>query len=296
MNTRILPRSAALVSLAGLTALALTGCGTNVTISRAPIGPDKVERINVPAPADSSQVWDVQLEPAAGSVEVDASGEGVVQGNIVYNTDALEPEVIVGDASVRIRQGNPNGNLSVGPDAKNQWDIHLAQGVPMNFRLRTGATQGTYELGGLSLRNVELTMGATDTSVSFRQPNPEVIDQFSLNGGAASIIVTGLGNANITKGNIVAGAGQFRISFGGQLRQDAEIWLEGAAASVDIDSAGNPVQVVTSGRGLASIRPTAGWTQNGNTYYSPEMPGSTGPKITIRVTLALGTINLLSSQ
>jgi hypothetical protein len=296
MNTRTLPRSAALLSLAGLTALALAGCGANVTISRAPTGPDQVERINVPAPADSSQVWDVQLEPAAGSVEVDASGEGVVQGNIVYNADALKPEVIVGDASVRIRQGNPNGNLSVGPDAKNKWDIHLAQGVPMNFRLRTGATQGTYELGGLSLRNVELTMGATDTSVSFRQPNPEVIQQFSLNGGAASVIVTGLGNANITKGNIVAGAGQFRISFGGQLRQDAEIWLEGAAASVDIDSAGNPVQVITSGRGLASIRPTAGWTQNGNTYYSPEMPGSTGPQITIRVTLALGTINLLSSQ
>jgi hypothetical protein len=296
MNTHTFPRSAALLCLAGLTALATAACGTNVTISRAPIGPDKVERVNVPASNDKAQVWDVQLEPAAGEVEVDASGEGVVQGSITYNTDALEPEVIVDGASVRIRQGNPRGDLSVGPDARNVWNLHLAQGVPMNLRLRTGATQGTYELGGLSLRNIELTMGATDTSVSFRQPNPEVVEQFSLNGGAASVIVTGLGNANIVKGNIVAGAGQFRISFGGQLRQDAEIWLEGAAASVDIDSAGNPVQVITSGRGLAGIRPTAGWTQNGNTYYSPEMPGSTGPKVTIRVTLALGTINLLSSQ
>lgn len=288
-------RSIMMAALAGFTALSMAGCGYNVSVNRAPLGPTKTQEIDVPMPDAKDQVWDVQLDPAVGEVAVTSSGESLVQGTIAYNTDMLKPEVAVGENSVRIRQSVPT-DVSFGPGVKNEWDIQLGPGQPMNLRIHTGATRGTYELGGLSLRTAEFALGATDTSISFRKPNPETVTDFTLTGGAATVIVTGLGNLNIRRGSITAGAGAFRLSFGGELRQDAEISLEGGVSTFDIDSAGNPVQVIADKQGLSTIHSSAGWTQNGNTYSSPEMAGASGPKIVIRVNVGLGTVNLLSSR
>ncbi len=285
-------------TIAGLTAIALSGCGLTIHFEPVETGPVQSETIRVPRPeasADAARkdVWDVELSPGVGTVQISPGGANLIEGVINYNVAALKPEVSVGSRSVRVRQGNMRGSVTFGRQVVNDWRIQLGKGVPMNLTLQTGATKGVYDLGGLSLRSAVFNLGATETIVDFSQPNPTALDALTVNGGAASVTLNGLGNLNIRRGTISAGAGEFKLRFDGDLRTDAEIDVKGGVSSIEINSGGNPVQVIFSSRVLTGID-AGNWDRNGQTYSSPEVARSAGPRITVRVEMGIGSVRLVT--
>jgi hypothetical protein len=178
-------------------------------------------------------------------------------------------------------------------NTRNDWNLQFGKGVPINLTVNTGASSGEWELGGLSLRRVTWTQGAADALIRFSQPNPERLESFTVNGGAASLTIRGLANANIQTANITAGAGAATLVFDGQLPADTEIILDGGVSSIAIYSGGNPVQVTTEG-GLKNVE-NSGWAESGDTYTSPEWTGNS-PKITVRARLGVATLQLITGQ
>lgn len=263
--------------------VALAGCAGEV-------GQTQTETIDIPKPQDVSQVWDVELNLGSAGATIGSSGESLVQGTIVYNVDALKPYVTVGERSVLIGQ-DFTGVLPI--NTRNDWDLQFGQGVPINLKVNTGASSGEWELGGLSLRRVAWTQGAADALIRFSQPNPERLERFTVNGGAAALTIRGLANANIQTANITAGAGAVTLVFDGQLPADAEIVLDGGVSSIAIYSGGNPVQVTTEGA-LKNVE-NSGWAESGDTYTSPEWTGSS-PKVTIRARIGVATLQLVAGE
>ena len=267
-----------------LAALVLAGCAGEV-------GQTQISTIDIPRPEDRSQVWTVELNLGAASVEVGPNAEGLVQGTIEYNVDSLKPTVALSDRRAQIGQ-DFTGVLPV--NTRNDWKLQLGKGVPIDLIVNTGASGGEWDLGGLSLRELQWTQGAAGATLSFSQPNPVSLDNFSFNGGAASVTVRGLANANIRTANITAGAGAVTLVFNGQLAQDADIILDGGVSSVAIYSGGNPIQLTSEGA-LKTID-NQGWTKAGDTYTSPEWTSAGGPKITIRSRLGVAALQLVAGQ
>jgi len=274
----------AIFMLALIAMPALTACAGD-------IGPTQSFPINVPKPADPSEVWDVELYPGAASVTVGSSGEGIVQGTIDYNVESLKPTVTIGERRVSISQ-DLKGVLPI--NSRNEWRLQLGRGVRMNLTVNTGASSGDWDLSGLSLKRLGWVQGAADASLKFSLPNPERLDSFTVNGGAASLTLRGLANANISSGNITAGAGALTLVFDGQLAGDTEITLDGGVASIAIYTGGNPVQLVSEGP-LKSIE-ASGWTQSDNTYTSPEWATASGPRITITARLGVAALKLITGD
>lgn len=273
-----------MVSILFLLAFGLSACNGFLST-----GALQTENVNIAMPLDKSQTFDVKIRPGAANINVNTGGEALMQGTVEYNVPQLKPEIINVSNQAEIKTGNFDGVLPAG--VKNNWDLKLGAGLPLNLTVDTGATKGQWDLGGLSLKKLNWSQGAAETRLSFNQANPVSLDNFVLKSGAAKLTIEGLANANLRNANFTAGAGQLDLSFDGKLAQDAHIQLKGGAAGMTLYSAGNPVQVIKTGGGLSAIN-TESWSKAGEIYTSPEWESATGPKITIEVELAVGSLNL----
>jgi hypothetical protein len=75
-------------------------------------------------------------------------------------------------------------------------DLRLGPQVPLDVDLKFGAAEAKLELGGLRLRNLEISTGASATTLSFSKPNQESCDRAEFEVGAARFEVIGIGNLN----------------------------------------------------------------------------------------------------
>ena len=274
-----------------LSALALTGCTIhmgNFTSSVYKTGPTQTTKIDVPLPEDSSKTWDVEISPAVANVVVDSKGEGLIHGTATYNVPELKPNVTTSGNLVAVRAAEVTGVLP--RDTKNDWNLSLGRGVPINLTVNTGASKGSWELGGLSLRSFTWHQGAADANVKFSESNPEALSTFRFEMGAARTVFSGLGNANFRTGFGSVGAGELTLYFDGELSHDVDLMLEGGASQVIIYSGGNPVRVTMNGA-LNATTP-GDWTKNGKEYTSPEWDKATGSRINVTIKLGAGAVRL----
>ena len=270
--------------VATLVLVLLSGCAGQV-------GQTQTENIHVPRPADPTRAWDIELNLGSASVSVGSRAEALVQGTIEYNVDSLKPYVTIGERSVKIGQ-DPQGVLPL--NTRNDWRLQLGRGARINLAVNTGASSGEWELGGLSLQSLKWTQGAADATLSFSEPNPEPMESFTVNGGAASMTIRGLANANIDVGNITAGAGALTLVFDGQLTADADITIDGGVSAVTIYSGGNPIQLIAEGA-LKAVD-NKGWTQSDKNYYSPEWSIASTPVIKLHARLGVATLQLIEGK
>jgi uncharacterized protein DUF2154 len=63
---------------------------------------------------------------------------------------------------LRVRQGS-GGGVRFGGDARNEWDIRLNNELPLGFKVQSGAEES--DLGSLTLTDLDLSMGAGETTV-----------------------------------------------------------------------------------------------------------------------------------
>jgi hypothetical protein len=270
--------------------LTLTAC--NISINSVSTGALRTDQIDIARPADSSQGYELELDPGAATVVVDTRGQNLVNGSVEYNVDDWKP--VVSNSSGRTVIGQREFSGIPPLNSRNDWMLSLAQGVPLSLTVNAGAIHGSWELGGLSLRSLQWKQGAADTIMRFSKPNPEPMDLFNVEAGASTLSMEGLGNLNVSEGRINIGAGTLLLHFDGMLTRDLQITVQGGAAAVTIDSGGNPVQVVKE-QSFAMV--TSGdWTQYQDTYSSPGYDSATGHKVTVRTQLGAASLNLVSGR
>lgn len=287
MNNRNRLLAAALVL-----ALVTMACGVNINlpVTQVKTGPTVTDDIQIAVPQGSTSAVDFTLEFGAGEMKLAPGAEGsLAAGTATYNVPDFKPEVETGENSVKLSQGdlNINGIPNFRGDTKNEWDLQLAD-TPMNLNIKAGAYSGTFELGGLSLENVEISDGASDVTASFSEPNNVEMSSFTYSTGASDVELKGLANANASDVTFTSGAGTYTLSFDGELQRDVNVKIESGVSTITIIVPEGVNAKVTFDGSLSSIDTAGGWDQNGDVYT---LSGS-GPTITITVTMGAGTLNL----
>jgi hypothetical protein len=225
------------------------------------------------APADAPWLYNVHL----------AYDRPDKAQNIRYDTAAHTLAIGGGPKSDDIHIGNHNdtedSDLRVG----------LARGVPLDMRVEFGAGDMVLQLGGLSVRDLAVSTGASDATVRFDAPNPVVLDHIKFEVGAASFKAIGLGNAHAQTLDVEAGAGDVDLDFSGRWTADMTVDLTSALGAVHIHVPPGVVLEQTGGKVLigSSDDRTGGASGAG----SPQTPG--GPLYHLRVhgTATLGSID-----
>ncbi len=272
-------------------ALVSMACGVtiNLPVEQINTGPTQTEEINIPAP--QADVVDLILNFGAGELFLQPGAEtALVSGTATYNVTAFKPKIKVDKQQVRLETGNldihgiPSFNSN---EIKNKWDLKLGDQA-MNLKINAGAYQGDIELGGLSLKSLEVNDGAADTRLKFSEANKTEMDTLRYITGASSVKLSGLANANFTSMIFRSGAGDYTLDFSGELQRDAVVTVEsGFSQLVIIVPEGTSAKVIFKG-GLTNVDISGGWVKSGEAY----MLGSGGPVITISMDLGAGNLAL----
>jgi hypothetical protein len=268
-------------------ALATMACGFNIDIpQKAQPGPEVVDEISVDYP-DSAEA-NLKLSFGAGDLLLSPGASNLVSGTATYNYSDLKPEVITDGGNIEVKMGNVGVNFIPSIDGlKNEWDFKLGN-QPMNLDIESGAYDGTFEFGGLSLTNLTIKDGAANVELAFSEPNPAEMSVFSYSTGASDVKMRGLANANFSIMDFSAGAGDYTLDFSGNLNRDASIKVESGFSNVMIVVPEGVSAVVTVQSGVSNVSAGSGWSQNGNVYKQK----GEGPTLTFVVELGAGNLTL----
>ena len=273
-------------------ALVTMACGANINlpVTQIKTGPTQTVDIQVPMPEEPSTVVELNLEFLAGELKLAPGASGyLASGTAIFNAADLEPKIEASGSTHTLRSGNLKieGIPNFQDDIKNEWDLQLAN-TPMSLNIKAGAYNGSFELGGLSLEKLAISEGGSDLTGTFSEPNHVEMSSFTFSTGGSSVELKGLANANFAQMTFNSGAGDYTLSFDGDLQRNASVTIDAGVGTVNIIVPQGVNAQLTFDGGLSTVNTNGGWDQNGNLYT---LSGS-GPTITITVKMGAGTLNL----
>jgi hypothetical protein len=270
-------------------ALLLLSACSGLNIQRAVTGAPRTELLQVAA---TSAATDLTLRfGMADQFKLAGGAQALVDGSVRYNVDELKPTVSSTGNRVIIDQSH-DALVSFPKDVQNEWDVRLSNATPLNLSVEAGAYKGTFDLGGLRLRGLNISQGAAETSYDFSEPNSEPMEKLSFETGASTVVFNNLANANAAQIVFNGGAGDYALDFGGTLARSADVQIEGGASTYTLRvPAGTPARVTLKG-GMTSVN-AVGFTQKGQHYVNAAW-NENQPHLDITVDLGMGTLNLES--
>jgi N-terminal domain of toast_rack, DUF2154 len=264
--------------------LACMACGFSVDLPSQPkAGPEIKESIIMVAEPDSKDTR-LSLSFGAGKLTLSPGAKSLVDRTAIYNVEDLKPQIVENGNNIEIKQGDFK-SLPPFKDMKNEWDLKLGD-VPMDLVISAGAYDGTLELGGLSLKSLEVKDGASQVDLSFSEPNPIEMSVLRYATGASDVKLTGLANANFSTLMFSGGAGNYTLDFGGKLQREAVVTLDSGFGNVTLIIPENVNAKVTVESAAVNISHGSGWSQSGKNYLQT----GDGSALTVIVKMAAGNL------
>jgi hypothetical protein len=243
------------------------------------------------------QVWsteplDVRVEYGMGRLTVrPAASPTLYRLDVRYDEERFTPLSTFDEASRTLRLGvrSRQGSSRAGRDGGSA-TLELTRAVPLDLKLDFGAGVADLELGGIRLQNLEISTGASETTVRFSEPNPVRADRVRVSAGAASLELIGLGNARAERVVFEGGVGSTVLDFGGQ-------WTGSTAASVKMGMGSVTLRVprdvgMRVNRTAVLTRFTAeGLTERDGTFFTPNWE-TAARKLAVDIEAAIGSVKI----
>jgi hypothetical protein len=256
--------------------------------SSAKLIPETSEEIVIPIPADQSQSPELTLQFGAGNITINPGAqENLVEGTAVYNVSEYKPVITTNGNKVTLSDGDKNLNFPSTPRIVNDWDLKLSS-VPMDLEIFAGGYQGDFEFGGLSLQNLRISEGGSQTNLSFSSPNNASMETFRYETGASQVKLEGLGNANFQNMIFNSGAGEYTLDFSGELKQDANVNIKSGLSSVTLIVPQDVQAKIVVDGGMMNVDYSGEWKFSGGEYTLD----GTGPTLTFNIDMGAGTLVL----
>ncbi len=188
----------------------------------------------------SQEFLDVRIEYAVGRFEVRQGSD-----NQLYRLDSRYDEDVF-NLTTSYLESDRRGRLVIDIDGRNDLDdldydheaghlrLDLTGETPLSLSMKFGAAEANLDLGGLRLQNLLLETGASDTHVTFSEPNKETAEYCTFKAGAASFKVDDLGNSGCQNISVSGGVGKLALDFSGKWKNDAEADINVGLGTIEI--------------------------------------------------------------
>jgi hypothetical protein len=237
----------------------------------------------------------VRVQYGAGRLEVRPSADPVLysmslrydeeNGRPVHEYDPNRRRLTVGltDQSFRFARHSRES-------MKSDLRLALSPQVPVDLDLNVGAAKADMDLGGLSVRDARIRIGASSSVLDFSAPNKTELRSLDVDVGAASFTAHNLGNANTTEMQVRSGVGSVTLDFGGEWRNDMSLDADVALGKLEIRVPSDVGVRVDVHRVLASFD-RHGLVKRGNAYYSENWE-TARHKLRVRAATTFGAIEV----
>ena len=146
--------------------------------------------------------------------------------------------------------------------------VTLSPAIALDLALQLGAAEADLELGGLHLSTLQVSTGASRTTLRFSRPTAGHCERAEITAGAADISVLALGNSRCRRIRFEGGVGKVLLDLSGAWISGTQIDAHMAIGALTLRLPRDVGIRLTLDRFLSSF-PTAGWTRQGKAYLSP---------------------------
>jgi N-terminal domain of toast_rack, DUF2154 len=163
--------------------LLLAACGSQLRVGALRTESQSVEL------GDANAVG-VEISMGAGELTVTGGAEKLLEADFTYNVAELKPEVAYTGGTVTVKQPDIEGRPALLDITgfRNEWDLRLHDGTPMDLKVDLGAGTSDLQLAGLSLTGLDIRQGAGKSSVDLSGNWERDLDG-AIDVGAAEITV-----------------------------------------------------------------------------------------------------------
>ena len=140
---------------------------------------------------DSATTARVQIEFPAGELKVEGGASSLMDASFRYNVSDWQPQVKYSENGAQgelLVSQHGNDKLPVGGGLINEWTVQLANDVPMDLTIITGAGNSELNLGALDLSKLDIQTGAGVTNVNLEGAWQHDLD-VSIEGGVGELTV-----------------------------------------------------------------------------------------------------------
>ena len=240
----------------------------------------------------------VNVQFTSGALRLRAgSPNSLYRAELRYDADHFEPigEFDAGSTTLELgvdREGDRDG-WEMSEESGQYLDVELSPLVPLSLHVESGVVVSGIELGGLSVLRAEIVSGASETLVSFGEPNRIRCERLEIAVGAAELIVTDLGNARCETIEIAGGAGSMTVDLTGEWDAGPATQIEFAVGVANLtlripEDLGVAVELNRLFAGFES----SGFTKSGDRYLSNNYDSAVA-KVALEITAALGGVDVV---
>jgi hypothetical protein len=234
---------------------------------------------------------DVQVEYGGGDLRVRPAASGLLyRMQMRYDERQMRPVTAYDRESGRLRLGVQGVRRNQRAQRGGNATMELAPGIPTDLSLEFGAGRAELELGGLSLRSVDLSAGASETEVRFAAPNRVQAGTVRVASGASRLRMRGLGNARAERFVLDGGVGEATLEFDGAWDRSATLNVEMGLGSLTLRFP-RALGVRIQREGFLTRFSPAGMVRRGDAWYSNNWD-SARYKLTVQVDAALGSVDV----
>ena len=234
---------------------------------------------------------DVQVEYGGGDLRVRPAASGLLyRMQMRYDERQMRPVTAYDRESGRLRLGVQGVRRNQRAQRGGNATMELAPGIPTDLSLEFGAGRAELELGGLSLRSVDLSTGASETEVRFGAPNRVQAGTVRVASGASRLHIRGLGNARAERIVLDGGVGEATLEFDGAWDRNASLSVDMGLGSLTLRFPRSLGVRIEKDSFLTSFSP-AGMVRRGDAWYSRGWDAARH-RLTVQIDAALGSINV----
>lgn len=195
--------------------------------------------------------------------------------------DRLEIGLEGRDGRFSLRRGQTEGAMN----------LELASGVPMDLDLEFGAVKADLDLGGLALRSLDLSTGASESRIAVSEPNPVPMSRAAFEVGAADFTMEHLGNLGAERIDLEAGVGKVSLALDGAWRADARLSVQMGLGALTLRVPEGLGIRIRKDSFLTSFDPE-GLVKRGDSYYSLDWEEAEH-NVTIDLDAAFGSVQVV---
>lgn len=235
----------------------------------------------------------VSVEYGAGRFSVRPMDTGLLyRMSLEYDEDHYEPVADYSDHRLNVGIESIRGGIrGRGRQEGGRLDLELARGVPIDLDLEFGAVRADVDLGGLALTGLELSTGASESTIDFSEPTTASMEVARFEVGAAEFSARRLGNLNAQRIEVDAGVGSLTLWLDGEWSEDARVAIDMGLGALELR--------VPEGLGLQLRKDSfltsldsEGLVKRGDSYESLNWAGA-ARKITVDLDAAFGSVKVV---
>jgi hypothetical protein len=209
--------------------------GLLTTAAAAPVQAQSTRTVTMSRQLEDRDPVQVSVEYSVGRFSVRAVDEGLLyRMNLTYDEDRYEPVAEYSDHRLQVGLDSERRSRRRGDRESGELRLELARGVPMDLQLEFGAVHAELDLGGLALTDLDLSTGASESTIDISEPNSEQIETASFEVGAAEFTIRNLGNLNAARIEFDAGVGSLVLGLEGAWRRDARLAIDMGLGALEL--------------------------------------------------------------